>query len=139
MMRKEDYVVLATFRTALRRFLRFVETGARDAGVTPQQHQVLLAIRGQREREWATIGEVAEALQMKHHAAVGLVDRCQAAGLLQRSHDLEDRRVVRVSLTSKGEDILTTLTQRNLVQLRSLGKLASELQTLAGSAEHPES
>ena len=130
-MRKEDYVALAAFRKALRVFLRFVEVSAREAHITPQQHQVLLAIRGQSGREWASIVELSDSLQLKHHAVVGLVDRCQAAGLVDRSTDLKDRRMVHVTLTAKGDEILTALTKRNLEQLRSLGRLGRELEGLA--------
>ena len=129
-MTKEEYVALAGFRKSLRRFLRFVEVGAVEAGITPQQHQVLLAIRGQPDREWASVGELSDSLQLKHHATVGLVDRCQAAGLVMRSSLPEDRRVVRVSLTEHGEEILGRLTERNLGELRALGGFLSELQKL---------
>ncbi|HWD37990.1 MAG TPA: MarR family transcriptional regulator [Fimbriimonas sp.] len=131
MVKKEDYVALATFRRNLRRFLRFAEEGAREVGLTPQQHQVLLAIKGRPDREWASVGELADSLQLKHHATVGLVDRCQAAGLVERTPDQTDRRVVHVSLTEKGEDTLRKLTERNLPELRALGKLTSELEALA--------
>ncbi len=132
MVRKEDLVALATFRKALRIFVRFVEEGARAVGVTPQQHQLLLAVEGNAGRSWATVGELAGALQLKHHATVGLVNRCQAAGLVSRSPDPEDRRVVHVSLTPKGSSILLELTERNLARLQeSLRGLSSELDTLA--------
>jgi len=135
MMLKEDYVVLATFRKSLRRFLRFVEVGALEAGITPQQHQVLLAIKGQPDRDYASITELADSLQLKHHAMVGLVDRCQAAGLVERSADFNDRRCVRVMLTAKGDEILTLLTQRNVGELRKIGRLAADLQTLAQASD----
>ncbi len=130
-MRKEDYVALAAFRKALRKFLRFADLGAIEAGITPQQHQVLLAIQGQVGRDWASVGELAESLQLKHHAVVGLVNRCQTAGLVVRTADPNDHRSVRVSLTDKGHDILTVLTHRNLDELRYLGRFAAEMQTLA--------
>src|SRR5919201_6359039 len=88
---KSDYEALAAFRYALRRFLRFSEQGARAAGLTPQQHQILLAIKGQPGREWASISDLAEGLQVRHHAAVGLVDRCERAGLARRPPDPDDR------------------------------------------------
>lgn len=117
---KADYEALHAFRHALRRFLHFSEEGARTAGLTPQQHQLMLAVKGQRGRDWATISDLAESLQIRHHAAVGLVDRCERAGLVARSQDPLDRRQVRVSLTEKGEAVLATLSARNLQELRTL-------------------
>ena len=117
---KADYEALLRFRMAIRRFLRFSEEGSRQAGLTPQQHQVLLAIQGQPGRTWASITEVAEALQLKHNTTVGLVDRCQAAGLVARTPDPEDRRLVRVTLTTRGEEVLDRLSWRNVNELRSL-------------------
>jgi DNA-binding MarR family transcriptional regulator len=117
---KAEYVALAAFRAALRRFLRFSEEGAREAGLTPQQHQLLLAVKGQPDRDWASVSALAEALQVRHHAAVGLVDRCERAGLVQRSPDPEDRRQVRVLLTEQGEEILERLSARNRRELRAL-------------------
>src|SRR5437879_10429198 len=98
---KADYEALHAFRHALRRFLRFSEQGAREAGLTPQQHQLLLAVKGQPGRDWATVSDLAEALQISHHAAVGLVDRCARAELAQRLPDPDDRRQVRVTLTAR--------------------------------------
>src|SRR5207245_1173513 len=81
---------------------------------------LLLAIKGQRGREWASITELAEALQVRHHAAVGLVDRSERAGLVTRNPDPDDRRQVRVMLTGKGETLLARLSERNLTELRTL-------------------
>ena len=131
MVTKDDYIQLASFRKALRRFLRFVEEGAREAGLTPQQHQVLLALRAHAGRDWATISELADSLQLKHHAAVGLVDRCQAAELVVRTIDPIDQRVVQVHLTPKGYEILDRLTRRNLGELRALGRITADLEALA--------
>jgi len=131
MVSKEDYVALAAFRKSLRRFLRFTEDGAREAGLTPQQHQVLLAVRAHEGREWASVGELADSLQLSHNAIVGLVDRCQAANLTCRTADPKDRRFVRVSLTPKGEEVLDRLTHRNLAKLRAIGRLTAELEMLA--------
>jgi DNA-binding MarR family transcriptional regulator len=119
---KADYESLLRFRTAIRRFLRFSEETARKAGLTPQQHQVLLAILGQPGKEWASISEIAEALQLKHNTTVGLVDRCQVAGLVVRAQDVEDRRLVRVMLTERGVRMLDGLTSRNVAELRSLSE-----------------
>src|SRR5262245_42609204 len=117
---KLDYEALAAFRYALRRFLRFTEEGARAAGLTPQQHQLLLAVKGQPGRDWMSITELAEALQIRHHTAVGLVDRCEGARLIQRTPDLRDRRQVRVFLTAKGERVLGRLSTRNRRELETL-------------------
>ena len=117
---KLDYETLAAFRYALRRFLRFTEEGARAAGLTPQQHQLLLAIKGRPGRAWASVGELAEALQIRHHTAVGLVDRCESARLIRRVADSSDRRQVRVLLTAAGEQLLGRLSAENRVELETL-------------------
>lgn len=117
---KTDYEALAAFRRALRRFLHFSEEAARAEGVMPQQHQLLLAVKGQPGREWATISDLAEFLQVRHHAAVGLVDRCVTAGLVERAIGPEDRRQVRVTLTERGEELLARLSQRHRAELSAL-------------------
>lgn len=119
---KQDYESLAAFRAAIRRFARFSEEGARAVGVTPQQHQAMLAILGQPGKTWASIAEIAEFLQLKHHTTVGLIDRCEASGLVKRNPDHEDRRQVRVTLTDKGEELLRHLSTRNLRELKNLRK-----------------
>lgn len=120
---KQDYESLAAFRAAIRRFARFSEEGAREVGITPQQHQALLAIMGQPGRQWASIAEIADFLQLKHHTSVGLVDRCVAAGLVERNPDPDDRRQVRVTLTENGEKLLRHLSTRNLRELKTLRKM----------------
>jgi len=131
MVDKDDLVALANFRMVLRKYLRFVELGAVEAGITPQQHQLLLAVEAHVGRNWATIGELSESLQLRHHAAVGLVDRCQAVGLVERAISTEDRRVVRVTLTAKGTEILYRLSERNLKELRgALIGLTADLEEL---------
>jgi DNA-binding MarR family transcriptional regulator len=117
---KADYEALHAFRHALRRFMHFSEEGARAAGLTAQQHQLLLAVKGQPGRDWATITDLSESLQIRHHAAVGLVDRCVRAELVVRTQGPTDRRQVRVSLTDKGEAILAGLSARNLRELQTL-------------------
>jgi DNA-binding MarR family transcriptional regulator len=128
---KIDYEALAAFRYALRRFLRFAEEGARAAGLTPQQHQLLLAIKGRPGRAWTSIGELAEALQIRHHTAVGLVDRCEESRLIRRVPDPSDRRLVRVLLTAAGEKILERLSARNRLELETL-RQALRLRPLEG-------
>jgi DNA-binding MarR family transcriptional regulator len=115
-----DYERLLEFRDGLRRFLRWSETQAAAAGLTPAQHQLLLAIRGHRGNLDPTIGEVAEHLQLKHHSAVGLVDRAEDAGFVERIADDRDQRVVRLHLTALGRRRLERLAQLHLEELRRL-------------------
>lgn len=117
---KREYVALAHFRADLRRFLRFVEAGAREAGLTPQQHQLLLAIRGCPDRDWAGVGDLAASLQVRHHTAVELVDRCVGLGLVRRAVEPDDRRRVHVHLTPKGLRKLERLTRSNRRELEGL-------------------
>ena len=117
---KAEYEALAAFRYALRRFLRFSEQAARAHGVTPQQHQVLLAIKGFPGRESATISELAERLQMRQHSMVGLIDRIEALGLVQREAGTTDRRQVYVSLTPPGELLLHQLALMHRQELRGM-------------------
>src|SRR5512133_1292390 len=97
-----DYERLLEFRTGLRRFLRWSEEQAQAAGVSPAQHQLLLAIRGHPDVRGPTIGDVAEYLLLRHHSAVELIDRAEGAGLVRRRQDRDDHRVVRLELTGRG-------------------------------------
>ena len=124
----DDYQRLLAFRTGLRRFLRWSEQQAAAAGLTPAQHQLLLAIRGHHDPTGPTIGDVADALLLRHHSAVGLVDRAAAAGLVRRHSDHRDHRVVRLSLTPNGSRRLAKLTSAHLAEL---GELASRLEALS--------
>ena len=108
-MSDEDYRAIAAFRAALRRFLRFSEEAARGVGLTPQQHQLLLAIRGHGGPDAPTIGSLAEALQVRHHSAVGLVNRLEQAGHVRREGSPIDSRRVHVLLTPAGEAVLDAL------------------------------
>lgn len=100
---------LAQFRYQLRRFLRFSENTARAAGVTPQQHQLMLGVAGFNGRGWTTISELAEFLQERHNAVVGLVDRARDRGLVIKKSVAADARLVRVELTQEGSRILGKL------------------------------
>jgi len=111
---------LAQFRYRIRRFLRFSEQAARAAGVTPQQHQLMLGIAGFTGRGWANISELAEFLQERHNAVVELVTRASRAGLVTRQAIADDRRVVRVELTSRGRSILMRLSALHRKELRSI-------------------
>src|ERR1700743_1577545 len=120
-LRKPQYEALAAFRYALRQFTGFSEAAARAAGITPQQHQALLAIKGFPGRDQMTIGELAERLQLRHHSAVGLVDRLVAEKLVTRVPGQEDRRQVWIQITSEGEKTLGTLAAIHREQLRRMG------------------
>src|SRR2546423_13286134 len=106
MFSKSQYEMLAAFRYALRQFHHFSEESAHAAGITPQHHQALLAIKGFPGRDCVTVGELAERLQLRHHSAVGLVDRLVADRLVERNPSAEDRRQVFVQLTRRGEKVL---------------------------------
>jgi DNA-binding MarR family transcriptional regulator len=123
---------LAQFRYALRKFLRFSELAARECGVTPQQHQLMLGIQGFTGRGAANISELAEFLQERHHSVVGLVERAVQSGLVSRTQDAVDRRVVNVSLTSSGEKVLLELTRLHYEEAKRLRGLwqTCELPTL---------
>lgn len=114
------YQEQAGLRHALRRFLRFSEEQARLHGITPQQHIALLSIRGALSYPRVTVGDVAEAMQMRHHSASLLVDRCVKRGLVNREEDPEDRRRVMLSLTSEGQILLDDITRANRRHLRTL-------------------
>jgi DNA-binding MarR family transcriptional regulator len=111
---------LARFRYAVRKFIHANEEAARRAGLTPQHHQLLLGVAGFTGKGWATVSELAEFLQVRHHSAVGLVDRAQALGLVRRQAGPDDRREVRVSLTAEGTRKLRTLSDLHHRELLSM-------------------
>ena len=117
---KADFQAQAEFRYALRQFLRFSEETTHKMGMTTQKYQALLAIKGFPDREYITIGELAERLQIKHHSAVGLVDRLVQKGLVQRVPGEQDRRQVYVHLTSEGNEIITQMVLAHRKELTSL-------------------
>lgn len=128
---------LAQFRYALRQFLRFSERAARQAGVSPQQHQLLLTIKGMTGRDWANVAEIAERLQVSHHAAVALVTRAQRLKLVKRQRGTIDRRTVQVSLTPKGDALIDKLTALHAAELGRLRQqLVERLTALAGHHRH---
>jgi DNA-binding MarR family transcriptional regulator len=120
---KADFEALSEFRYQLRRFLRFSEDAARSEGLLPQQYQLLLHVKGFPGRDWATIGELAERLQVQQHGVVALVSRCEAAGLIVRAADEADRRKVQVRLSADGEKRLRRLAERHRTELLSLSKV----------------
>ena len=115
-----DYRALAEFRFQLRSFLSFSERAARAHGVEPQQHQLLLALKGLPEGMRPTIGTLAERLCVEHHTAVTLTDRLECAGLVQRRRGTRDRREVLLDVTSRGEQVLTELSQLHRDQLKTV-------------------
>lgn len=116
-----DYRALADWRYALRRFLRSSAEITREAGVSATQYQLLLFIRGSSEGSLA-IADVAERLQVRHHSAVGLVDRCQRAGLVRRRRDPANRRRVLVQTTPRGAALLRRLASAHFATIEGLGR-----------------
>ena len=115
---RDEFADLLRFRDGLRRFMRWSEQQARAAGLTPAQHQLLLAIRGHGGDP--TIGDIAGHLLLKHHSTVELVDRAERVGLVQRAIDPDDHRVVRLRLSPKGERHLAALSAAHLAELTRL-------------------
>lgn len=118
---RAEYETLADLRYSLRKFLRFSEEAAQSAGIMPQQHQALLAIKGFTRNDGITVGELAERLQVRHHSAVGLVDRLVSGGLVVRKQNGADRRQVQLALTARGDETLEKLSATNKEQLRRIG------------------
>ena len=117
-----DYAALAEFRYQIRKFLHFSEQQARNAGIEPQQHQLLLAIKGVVEsQQEPSIGILAERLQLQHHSTGELVDRLVERRLVSRSRSPEDRRQVLIRLTARGEIELERLSTCHLAELRTTG------------------
>ena len=127
-----DYRRLLAFRTQLRRFDQWSAKRASAFGLTHAQHQLLLAIRGHGDPRGPTVGEVAEYLQVRHHTAVELANRAQELGLITRTRDGDDRRVVRLVLTGKGRRRIRSLSAAHLDELR---ELAPALAALVDHAE----
>ncbi len=126
-----DYRALAEFRYQIRKFLRFSEEAARAAGLEPQQHQLLLAVKGMAEGKRARIGEIAERLQIQHHSTVELVDRLEANGYVNRKRSDHDKREVLIVLTPKAERVLRELSLHHHETLQNYGSaLVSSLKKL---------
>lgn len=132
-----DYAALADFRYEIRRFLNFSETAARAAGIEPHQHQALLVIKALPDYHIATVGVLAERLQIQHHSAVELTDRLEAKGLIRRSRGQADRREVLLGLTARGEKLLRHLTISHRAELQSAGpKLVTALEAAIKRKSH---
>ncbi len=135
-LKPSDYQALAEFRYQLRRFLRFSEQAAREAGLEPRHHQLMLAVKGNPDAAGPRIAYLAERLQIQHHSAVELVDRLAKKGLITRSRGGPDRREVHVTLTARGERLLRELTRHTRAELRSAGPaLVATLRKLTNFAK----
>ena len=131
-----EYEALAEFRYQIRRFLRFSEQSAREHGIEPQQHQLLLAIKGAPSEAQTGIAELSRRLMLRHHSTVGLVDRCGQAGFVYREPVPGDRRAVRVRLTPAGEAVLRKLSLAHRAELQAAGpELVRTLRTIIRRAE----
>jgi DNA-binding MarR family transcriptional regulator len=133
-----DYQTLLQLRTGLRRFLRWSERQAEAAGLTPAQHQLLLAVRGHPDPQGPTIGDVAAYLLLRHHSAVGLVDRAESAGLVVRRQDPTNHSMVRLQLTPKGSRQLEALSELHLEELSHLAPAMHALWDALEQAGHRE-
>ena len=137
-----NYKAMAELRYQIRRFLRFSENAARQAGIEPQQHQLLLAVRGLPDALKPTIGVLAERMQLQHHSTVELIDRLVERNFLFRLRSTDDKRQVLVKLTRDGEEFLQTLSLHHLQELRSAGptfvKVLQALIEESSSTDHSE-
>jgi DNA-binding MarR family transcriptional regulator len=132
-----DYRLLAEFRHLLARFLAFSAQAARASGLAPQQHQALLAIKGYPGGAQVTVGDLAERLGIRHHSAVGLVDRLVESGYLVRRTDVADRRRAVLCLTAAGEQALAGLSAAHREELRRIAPLLGPVLKRLGSPESP--
>jgi len=133
-----DFKAMAELRYQIRRFLRFSENAAREAGIEPQQHQLLLTVRGLPDSLKPTVGVLAERMQLQHHSTVELIDRLVDRGFLCRLRATDDRRKVLVKLTHDGEEFLNNLSLHHLQELQATGpRFVKILQTLIDGIHDP--
>ena len=133
-----NFKAMAEFRYQIRRFLRFSENAARQEGIEPQQHQLLLAVRGLPDGVKPTIRALAERMQLQHHSTVELIDRLVERGFLCRLRATDDRRNVLVKLTREGEKFLQKLALHHLQELQSVGPtFVKVLQSLITKSKLP--
>ena len=131
---------LAEFRYELRRFLQFSENCAAEAGLHPQQHQLLLQLAGAPDEGETTVSYAAERLGLRHHTVVELSKRCEEAGLIHRNQDLNDRRRIQLQVTAKGHRVLRVLSEDHERELYELGpRLIRALSRICGPGEHATS
>ena len=117
---KPEIEARSAFRQQLRRFERNGEDAARRHGITFSQYLILLHVKGMPDRAWALVGELAEKMMLEHHSVVGLVSRCEVAGLVKRKRSIEDGRQVEVHLTAKGEKALNAIGKAQSDELKAL-------------------
>lgn len=130
-----EYRSLAAFRYEIRTFLTFSEEAARDAGIEPRQHQLLLAVRGLPVDKRPTIGAIAERLCVRHHTAVALVDKLEKRGLIKRERNPSDRREVLLRLTRDGLALLRKLSKLHRAQLERVGpRMVEALGAILGGS-----
>jgi DNA-binding MarR family transcriptional regulator len=127
---------LAEFRYELRQFLQFSEGCSAEAGLHPQQHQLLLQLAGAPDEVETTVSYAAERLGLRHHTVVELSKRCEDAGLIHRNQDLTDRRRIQLEVTAKGHRILRTLSEDHERELYELApRLIGALSRICGPEE----
>lgn len=126
-VREEDYQRLLRFRTELRAFLRWSEEAAHAVGLTPSLHQLLLVVRGHPDPRGPTIGQAADALHIRHHSAVELAQRAEAADLAHRERDARDHRIVYLQLTDEGRARLELLTRQHLTRIETLADVLTHV------------
>jgi len=135
-----DYRALAAFRYEIRKFLAFSERAARGHGIEPQQHQLLLAVRGFPGSARPTIGDIAERLCVEHHTTVGLVDKLEERGFVRRERGTEDRREVFLAVTATGTALLRKLSALHRDQLLRVGPhMVSALDAILSTYGVPRS
>jgi len=127
---------LVRFRHTIRRLLRASEEAARLAGLSPHQHQLLLGIAGFTDKPYASISELAEFLQLRHHSVVGLVDRAEEVGLVRRRHNPTNRREVHVSLTAEGAQKLRALASPHRKELNGMRRSLDILDVVSRPKSH---
>jgi DNA-binding MarR family transcriptional regulator len=135
----DQFADLLAFRVALRRFLVWSEDTASAAGLTAAQHQLLVAVRGHHYPEGPTISDIADYLLIRHHSAVGLIDRAETAGLVHRQADASDLRVVRIRLTQLGTQRVELLARSHFQELRRIQPILRKLLTETSMAHWRQS
>lgn len=128
----KQFAQLLEFRVALRKFSHWSEAQAAAVGLTSAQHQLLVAIRGHGDPRGPTITDVADYLLIRHHSAIGLIGRAEELGLVRRTRDDEDQRLVRLRLTDLGHRRVNQLAALHLSELRNLAPLLEALVAVAG-------